>query len=293
MYNGKASMRLGIVFTGGEGPPPKALTDVLNNFAAREHKSTDQIPPKPLIVAADSGLLLAEKAGFIPDWIIGDMDSVDTERLAAYAPEKILRFPRDKDYTDTELAFSLLREKGCGPVWIIGGGGGRIDHLFGIRSLFERDYPPERWLTATEDLRCLQAPQKTIEKSSRRARKERGGEIKRKINSSSSANSAPLREPQPSPEGEGSPLEDLCEKCLSSKFQELPSVLECTSYSPFAPVSVFPLGDGPWEAESAGLKWPLNGISWNRGFFGLSNEAPEGAFTIRAKQGRFLVMINY
>jgi len=77
------------------------------------------------------------------------------------------------------------------------------------------------------------------------------------------------------------------------EMSTIPDVWEFDSGSRalFAPVSVFPLGGGPWEAESTGLKWPLNGISWNRGFFGLSNEAPEGAFTIRVKQGRFMVMI--
>jgi thiamine pyrophosphokinase len=231
MVNGEVSANglLGIVFTGGEGPQPGAIRGSLTF--------------NPLIVAADSGLLLAEDAGFSPDWIIGDMDSVDTERLAAYAPEKILSFPKDKDYTDTELAISLLRDKGCGPVWIIGGGGGRIAHLFGIRALFERDYPPERWITAAEDIRCIQSQ-------------------------------PPIR--------------------LQSQPPMLPSVLEFASGSrtPLDPVSVFPLGDGPWEAESTGLTWPLSNLCWSRGFFGLSNEAPEGAFTIRVKQGRFMVILE-
>jgi thiamine pyrophosphokinase len=211
MVNAGNKGRLGIVFTGGNGPEQALLPEAAG----------------ALIVAADSGLLLAEKAGLTPDWIIGDMDSAPPVLLDAYAPEKILRFPKDKDYTDTELAFSLLREKGCGPVWIIGGGGGRIDHLFALRAMFERDDPPERWITAAEDIRCLEAP----------------------------------------------------------------AALEFT-FSHSAPVSVFPLGGGPWEAESGGLKWPLTGLSWNRGFFGLSNEAPEGAFYIRAKKGRFLVILE-
>jgi thiamine pyrophosphokinase len=236
MVNGEeaANERLGIVFTGGDGPEPGIIRV---NLTAN-----------PLIVAADSGLLLAEGAELTPDWIIGDMDSVGTERLAVYAPEKILRFHSDKDYTDTELAVSFLREKGCGPVWIIGGGGGRIDHLFGIRSLFERDYPPERWITAAEDIRCLQALQQSA-----------------------------------TPHSAG-----------QKPCGALPSVLEFTSGSraPLDPVSVFPLGDGPWKAESAGLTWPLAGLGWNRGFFGLSNKAPEGAFTIRVKQGRFMVILE-
>jgi len=60
--------------------------------------------------------------------------------------------------------------------------------------------------------------------------------------------------------------------------------------SPLSGISVFPLGEGPWKAESRGLKWPLDNLSWNRGFFGISNEAHKGFFTIQAVQGRFLVL---
>jgi thiamine pyrophosphokinase len=210
---------LGIVFLGGEGPRParcRALTEEARKTAGAA----------PVIAAADSGLLLAEAAGIRPHWIAGDMDSLPdaVQRLSAYPPQAVLRYPADKDYTDAELALSLLREQGCVRVWIIGGGGGRTDHLFAVRSLFERPNPPERWLTAAEDIRCAESP----------------------------------------------------------------AVL--TLAAPDGPVSVFPLGDGPWEAESAGLRWPLAGLPWERGFFGVSNEAPAGRFTVTAKQGRFMVI---
>jgi thiamine pyrophosphokinase len=179
-----------------------------------------------LSVAADSGLIAAEEAGFRPDWIIGDMDSLDDPaRLEKYPPERVLRYPGDKDYTDTELALSLLWEKGCAETWLLGGGGGRLDHLLGIRSLFEREPFPSRWLTGREDVRALEAP----------------GEL---------------------------------------ALESLPGGL----------VSVFPLGPGPWEAESRGLRWPLGGLAWNRGFAGLSNAAEGGSFTVRALRGRFMVI---
>ncbi|MDR2049359.1 MAG: thiamine diphosphokinase [Treponema sp.] len=218
--------RLGIVFTGGEGPDrPRAVLE-----EARAEGGT------PLVAAADSGLFSAEAAGVKPDWIIGDMDSIGLResgpkavcgRLAAYRPEQILRYPADKDYTDTELAVSLLREKGCRRIWISGGGGGRIDHLFAIRSLFEREQPPERWITSREDIRCVQSP----------------------------------------------------------------GALECGPGGNTNQISVFPLGTGPWKAASRGLKWSLTGLVWDRGFFGLSNESPDGAFTIYAEKGSFMVIL--
>jgi thiamine pyrophosphokinase len=202
----------GIAFIGGEGPSPA--------LCRRLAEDAD------LVVAADSGLAAAEDAGLRPDWIVGDMDSLDDPgRLKKYPPERVRLFRADKDYTDTELALVCLWEQGCGEIWIAGGGGGRIDHLFAIRALFERDRPPDRWITAAEDIRCL-GPGKTL----------------------------------------------------------------VLSLPPSSMVSLFPLASGPWEAESSGLKWPLRGLAWDRGSFGVSNEAPEGEFSVRAIRGRFMMI---
>jgi thiamine pyrophosphokinase len=213
---------LGIVFIGGEGPGPEWCRSLITANAAA------------LIAAADSGLEAAEQAGFRPDWIVGDMDSLDdTARLEKYPQDRILRYTADKDYTDTELALSLLWEKGCDEIWLVGGGGGRTDHLFAIRSLFEREFFPARWITAADDIYCLEAVRETAQKLA--------GEL---------------------------------------------------SLSPVAGsiVSVFPLGDGPWQVKSSGLKWPLDGVYWDRGFAGISNVARDGDFSIRAEQGRFMVI---
>jgi len=133
---------LGLAIIGGEGPEPGIC-----RLLAQE---------ADLIVAADSGLHAAENAGIRPDWIIGDMDSLDAVLLEKYPEKIIIRFPADKDFTDTELALDLLREKGCDAVWIAGGGGGRLDHLLAVRSLFERNDFPSRWVTSAEDIYCLE-----------------------------------------------------------------------------------------------------------------------------------------
>ena len=206
--------QLGIVFTGGEGPEPQAIGRLLAGLET-----------KALIVAADCGLRLAESAGLSPDWIIGDMDSLDSENsLAQYPGERVVRHAAAKDYTDTELALSLLWEKGCTDAWIIGGGGGRIDHLLGIRDLFERERFPRRWVTAAEDMHCIE-----------------GGGLTASVEQGSLA-------------------------------------------------SVFPLGGGPWKAESRGLKWPLDSVRWERGLYSLSNESTGEQVSVSARQGRFLVV---
>jgi thiamine pyrophosphokinase len=211
---------LGIIFTGGQGPSPQIARRLIETEAK-----------EPLFIAADSGLDAAESTGVKPDWIIGDMDSIeDPSRLAAFPQERVIRHKKDKDYTDTELAFMFAVEKGADNIWIIGGGGGRIDHLFGIRSLFEREIFPRRWITESADIHCIDADLATADKLCRRV--EKG-----------------------------------------------------------STVSVFPLGDGNWEAKSSALKWQLEGVKWERGLFGLSNVAVDGDFSITAQAGRFMVIL--
>ncbi len=131
----------GIAVIGGECPSKERLRKI--------------IQADDVLLAADSGLIPLEEAGFVPHLIVGDMDSLDkTERLEKYPSEIIMQYPHDKDYTDTELALEHLQQKGCDEVLIIGGGGGRVDHLFALYSLFEREKAPSRWLIPGYEL-CL------------------------------------------------------------------------------------------------------------------------------------------
>jgi thiamine pyrophosphokinase len=155
------------------------------------------------------------------------MDSLDDlNRLEKYPADRVLRTNADKDATDTELALAFLKEKGCDEIWLAGGGGGRLDHLFAIRAIFERDEPPDRWFPGSEEVRHLK---------------------------------------------EGNSL-----------GAELP---------PGSIVSVFPLGAGPWEAESRGLKWQLKGLDWERGSAWVSNIATDGYWEIRAVKGRLMIIM--
>jgi len=53
-------------------------------------------------------------------------------------------------------------------------------------------------------------------------------------------------------------------------------------------VSVFPLGPGPWRILSQGLRWPLEGVDFQR-WHSLSNEAAPGS-SLTVEAGRFLVL---
>jgi thiamine pyrophosphokinase len=132
----------GLLVIGGTGPRPSLLSDCAQAAG--------------FIVAADSGLDSCVAAGVVPDLVVGDMDSLsDPALLGEFPSDRVLRFPRDKDETDTEIGLRVLHERGWSRVTIAGGAGGRIDHLLGVAGLFEREAPPVRWITGGEDLRLV------------------------------------------------------------------------------------------------------------------------------------------
>ena len=129
----------GLVFTGGKGPlPKKEILEIIKNAS--------------IVVAADSGLHLAEKFDIKPDFILGDMDSVKNADniLKKYPKDKVFYYKKEKDFTDTELALSFLIEKGCDKTIIVGGSGGRTDHFIGIFYLFFREMHPDIWILKEE-----------------------------------------------------------------------------------------------------------------------------------------------
>jgi thiamine pyrophosphokinase len=105
-----------IIFSGGDPPGPEAITD---------------LPADRFVIAADSGLDHARRLGVAVDVVVGDLDSVDPTALAEAEANGVTveRHPRDKDQTDGALALVKARERGATRVIVIGGFGGRIDHL--------------------------------------------------------------------------------------------------------------------------------------------------------------------
>jgi thiamine pyrophosphokinase len=86
-------------------------------------------------IAADGGLHHAERAGREVDVIVGDLDSVHPAGLdrAIAGGTEVLRHPAEKDATDLALALDLVLERWDGTtapeVLVVGGHGGRVDHL--------------------------------------------------------------------------------------------------------------------------------------------------------------------
>jgi thiamine pyrophosphokinase len=91
-----------------------------------------RLPPTGLVIAADSGLHLAEPLGLRVDRVVGDLDSADPARVDAVeaAGAVIERHPVAKDATDLELAMEAAVRAGATCIVVVGGSGGRADHLF-------------------------------------------------------------------------------------------------------------------------------------------------------------------
>ncbi len=88
--------------------------------------------PFDYCMAVDSGLNAVDALGLKVDYILGDYDSVSSEVLARYRHTvETVAFPREKDYTDTELSIKAVLELmkgGGGRVTYLGATGTRLDH---------------------------------------------------------------------------------------------------------------------------------------------------------------------
>ena len=90
------------------------------------------------IICADGGLNYLDNLNIIPNLIVGDFDSVDESLLVKYQNIKTIRFSKDKDYTDTELAIEEAIKSGYREIIIFGATGTRLDHTMANMMLIEK-----------------------------------------------------------------------------------------------------------------------------------------------------------
>ena len=81
-----------------------------------------------IVISANGGYTIAASMGIKPDFLIGDMDSV--ERIDKNNNLKLMRYPRDKDYSDFELSLQYAKNFNPEIIIVYGALGGRDDHSF-------------------------------------------------------------------------------------------------------------------------------------------------------------------
>jgi thiamine pyrophosphokinase len=93
----------------------------------------EQLPEDAGVIAADSGLHVADALGVHVDLLVGDLDSADSSLVEAATARgtTVERHPAEKDATDLELAFDAALARGARRIVLVDGGGDRLDHLLG------------------------------------------------------------------------------------------------------------------------------------------------------------------
>ena len=89
------------------------------------------LPPRSCTIGVDSGVDHALALGLHVDLAVGDFDSLDPDVLAAAerSGTTVERHPAAKDATDLELGLEAAIRHGARRVVVLGGHGGRLDHL--------------------------------------------------------------------------------------------------------------------------------------------------------------------
>lgn len=108
-----------IIVTGGNKPSKKLLNSYI--------KSGD------LIIGADKGSEYLYDYEIMPNIILGDFDSISEEKLKKIEEKQveIIKFPPEKDYTDTEIAIMEAMKRGADTIYLFAGLGTRADHSLG------------------------------------------------------------------------------------------------------------------------------------------------------------------
>lgn len=85
----------------------------------------EELPEGAFVIAADSGFDQAQALGLAVGLVVGDLDSIQS--VPPHVP--IERHRVDKDATDLELALRAAARLEPERIIVVGGEGGRLDHL--------------------------------------------------------------------------------------------------------------------------------------------------------------------
>jgi thiamine pyrophosphokinase len=124
-----------------------------------------------IFIATDGAIQKAIHLGVIPDFVLGDFDSIDNE-LAKNLNVNFVRAP-DQNFTDFEKSLAFIHEKGFEEVHIYGASGGEQDHFLGnlsaalawkskIKLTFFDKYGTYYFLKKSEQNRINEVKGKTI-----------------------------------------------------------------------------------------------------------------------------------
>lgn len=119
----------------------KALLILNGDLNLNENEIIEIIKTEKIkkIIAVDGGSNKARKVNLIPDYIIGDLDSITKENKDFYQDKnvKFIKHPVEKDQTDSEIAVDFCKENNFEEIIFFAALGGRIDQEIANINLLE------------------------------------------------------------------------------------------------------------------------------------------------------------
>lgn len=119
------------------------------------------------IIGADGGCNHLNKMNILPNYVIGDLDSINKDLISYYEKNNIIfkKFPTHKDQTDSEICVHLAKTLNAKKIDFIGALGGRIDHTLAnigfMYHVHEMGIEP-RIITDTEEINIVHNESKII-----------------------------------------------------------------------------------------------------------------------------------
>ncbi len=104
---------------------------IVSNGSIIDYNWAENIIEKnDLIICADGGAKHLFKMNINPNIIVGDLDSIDWKTKSYYKKQGVefIKFPKEKDFTDTELAVEYAIKYGANEITFLGVMGSRMDH---------------------------------------------------------------------------------------------------------------------------------------------------------------------
>lgn len=119
----------------------KALLILNGQLSFNKNKIQKKIAEENIgkIIAVDGGANNARKLALTPDLIIGDLDSISRDNYKYYQEQKveIMKFPVEKNETDSELAVDYCQKNNIKKLFLTAALGGRIDQQLANLNLLE------------------------------------------------------------------------------------------------------------------------------------------------------------
>jgi len=118
---------LKVVIIGGGTPPSKKLLE-------------EELADAKVLICADGGGNCLHKYKIVPEYLLGDFDSIDKEVLEFFVDSNCIieTFPTEKDCTDSEICFEKAIQLKATSITMLGFTGSRLDHFLGNLGLLKK-----------------------------------------------------------------------------------------------------------------------------------------------------------